>query len=73
MEEAHAHQLGGARGLAGAVAREPGDVAAGQDEDRDLVALGDVTEQGAADADLDVVGVRADREHRGARGGLAAR
>ena len=73
MEQAHAHQLGGAGRLAGALGGDAADVAAGEDQHRDLVALGDVAEQRAAGADLDVVGVRADREHGGARGRLAPR
>ena len=41
----------------------PPGLAAGQREDRDAVALRGVPQQDPADADLDVVGMRADRQH----------
>ena len=44
-------------------ARDAARLAAGEREDRHAVALRGVAQQDPADADLDVVGVRADREH----------
>ena len=71
VEQPHAHQLRRARGLSRTIGRHA--LAAGQHQHRDGVVLGDMAQQGAAGADLDVVGMGADRQHRRARSGLAAR
>ena len=67
--------LGGGEGLVLAAVASPPRRPAGQREDDDGVAGGAVRGQRGADADLDVVGVRADGEHHlaaAARGALRA-
>ena len=51
------------RRLGRAVGADAARLAAGERQERDAMALGGVAQQDPADADLDVVGVRADGQH----------
>ena len=62
MHEAGAHQVRRALGLARALGGHAALLAAAEREDGHLVAFGGVAQEDAADADLDVVGMRADGE-----------
>ena len=73
VEQPCRHQFGRARGLLGALGDGPAGFAAGQRQHVDPVAGGRVAQQDPAGADLDVVGVRADRQHRSAGPVRAAR
>ena len=71
VDEARLHELRRPPGLLGAVGHLASGLAAREREHGDLVPLGDVPEQEPADADLDVVGMRADGEHDLEPGGAA--
>ena len=62
MEEPAPRSARRRAGLLGAGPPSPPVLAAGQREDDDVVAGGGVAQEDAADADLDVVGMGADRE-----------
>ena len=64
MEKARTEQLGGSAGLLGALCLGASPLTAGEGQQRHAVPPGGVAQEDPADADLRVVGVRADGQHR---------